>query len=153
MFKIIGVIVVLLLAALGAYVLFSDSSSTDVKIDAGKQDGGVGVNINIAKDNESGGEVDKTFIVSGENFKFLVDSEENPDLIVNEGDLVRIEFISDSGFHDFVIDEIEGAKTAQLGEGDSQVIEFVADKKGSFEYYCSVGKHRENGMVGNFIVE
>ncbi len=32
-------------------------------------------------------------------------------------------------------------------------VEFTADKKGTFEYYCSVGEHRVNGMKGKFIVE
>ena len=32
-------------------------------------------------------------------------------------------------------------------------VEFTVDKTGTFEYYCSVGQHRANGMVGNLIVE
>src|SRR3989338_201568 len=37
----------------------------------------------------------KTFVVTGENFKFVVNSVDNPEIIVNKGDRVRIEFISD----------------------------------------------------------
>jgi plastocyanin len=29
----------------------------------------------------------------------------------------------------------------------------VADKNGSYEYYCSVGNHRASGMVGVITVE
>jgi plastocyanin len=29
----------------------------------------------------------------------------------------------------------------------------VADKKGTFEYYCSVGQHRALGMKGKLVVE
>jgi plastocyanin len=35
----------------------------------------------------------------------------------------------------------------------STFIEFVANKKGKFEYYCSVGEHRAMGMKGNLVVE
>lgn len=152
MLKIIGVIVVILLAAFGAYVLFAGDGSTNVKLDAGKQDGGVGVNINIAKDNETSEKVDKTFTITGENYKFIMDGEDNPDLIVSEGDRVKIEFSSTEGLHDFVIGELD-VSTIKVGEGESTSIEFVADKSGTFEYYCSVGSHRENGMFGNFVVE
>ena len=94
----------------------------------------------------------KTFILVGENFKFLIDgSRENPDLVVNQGDKVRIEFKSGQGFHDFVVDEFN-AKTDRIKDGESTSVEFVADKKGTFEYYCSVGSHRQMGMKGKLIV-
>ncbi len=56
------------------------------------------------------------------------------------------------GFHDLVIDEFN-ARTAQLQTGQSEIIEFVADQSGEFEYYCSIGSHRAMGMVGKLIVE
>ena len=94
----------------------------------------------------------KTFALSGENFKFLMDGKENPDLIVNEGDKIRIEVTNGQGFHDFVIDEFN-ARTAKVKEGESASVEFTAGKKGTFEYYCSVGEHRQMGMKGRFIVQ
>ncbi len=54
--------------------------------------------------------------------------------------------------HDWVVDEFD-AKIAQVAAGKTTSVEFVADKTGTFEYYCSVGKHRQNGMVGKLIVE
>ncbi len=96
---------------------------------------------------------EKAFTLTGKNFKFVRDNQENPDLVVNQGDKVKITFSVVEGFHDFVIDELN-AKTTQLKAGDQETsIEFIADKKGTFEYYCSVGSHRENGMKGKFIVE
>lgn len=44
-----------------------------------------------------------------------------------------------------------GQKIIEGGQED--VIEFTPDKAGSFEYYCSVGKHREMGMKGMLTVE
>lgn len=87
----------------------------------------------------------KKFTVAGSNFKF-----EPSTMVVNQGDTVEITFTS-SGIHDLVIDEFN-ARTAQIGSGDTETLTFVADKKGSFEYYCSVGNHRANGMTGTLTV-
>jgi carboxymethylenebutenolidase len=95
---------------------------------------------------------DVTFVVHGNNFTFEVDGETNPELRVEQGDKVRVEFRNDEGFHDWVLDGYN-VSTKQIRAGNTSVIEFIADKEGTFEYYCSVGKHREMGMRGNFTVE
>ena len=94
----------------------------------------------------------KTFVLTVVNFKFLMNGQEAPELRVKEGDRVRIEFTSTDGFHDWVVDEFNAA-TEKIQTDGSTFVEFVADKKGTFEYYCSVGEHRVKGMVGNLIVE
>lgn len=77
----------------------------------------------------------------------------NPkEIRVKKGDKVRIVFTNKEGFHDWVIDEFN-ARTPQIRAGETATIEFVADKVGTFEYYCSVGQHRQLGMKGNLIVE
>lgn len=97
-------------------------------------------------------EPDVTLQFTGENFVYYVNGEENPTITVQEGDLVRVEYETASGFHDWVIDEF-GA-TEQVGaDAGVQVLEFVADETGEFEYYCSVGSHRQQGMFGTLIVE
>lgn len=89
----------------------------------------------------------KSFTVDGGNFIFT------PTLIsVNKGDTVRITFKNVEGFHDLIIDEFN-AKTKQLSAGQEETIQFVADKVGTFEYYCSVGSHRAMGMVGTLEVK
>ena len=93
----------------------------------------------------------KTFALSGENFKFIMDGIESPDLVVDEGDKVRVELVSGQGFHDFVIDEFNAA-TSKVKDGETTFVEFTADKKGTFDYYCSVGEHRKMGMKGKLIV-
>ena len=85
--------------------------------------------------------------VEGSPFKFA------PNVIrVKKGDTVRVTFVNTEGFHDFVLDEF-GVKTKQLQAGGQETVEFVANKVGTFEYYCSVGNHRAQGMVGSLIVE
>lgn len=71
---------------------------------------------------------------------------------VNLGDTVRVTYVNGGGRHDWVIDEFEGARTAVITGGRSETVEFVADKAGTFEFYCSVPGHRQAGMYGQFVV-
>lgn len=93
-----------------------------------------------------------TFNITGENYKFIMDGQENPDIKVKAGTMVRVDFQSTEGFHDWVLDEFSAA-TKQVQAPDSTYVEFLADQPGEYEYYCSVGQHREQGMYGKFIVE
>jgi len=95
---------------------------------------------------ENEGQV-KEFTISGKNFSFAPSA-----ITVNKGDKVKITFQSSAGFHDFVIDEF-GAATKQLTSPAEETIEFIADKTGTFEYYCSVGSHRAMGMKGTLTVK
>ena len=85
--------------------------------------------------------------VSGVPFEFDV-----KEIKVSEGDTVTINFTTVKGLHDWVVDEF-GAATEKVTDGETSSVTFVADKKGTFEYYCSVGNHRAQGMVGTLVVE
>lgn len=94
-----------------------------------------------------------TYEMTGENFAFFMDGIRNPELRVEEGQTVRIVFESTDGFHDWVLDEFDAATEQVNPEDGTTTVEFVADQVGTFEYYCSVGSHRANGMFGSFVVE
>jgi len=88
----------------------------------------------------------KTFTIVGKKFSF------SPSTIkVNKGDKVKIIFDNQDGFHNWVLDEFS-AKTKTIRSGQKDEIEFIADKIGLFEFYCSVGEHRQLGMKGTLIV-
>ncbi|OGG60084.1 hypothetical protein A2765_03140 [Candidatus Kaiserbacteria bacterium RIFCSPHIGHO2_01_FULL_56_24] len=89
----------------------------------------------------------RSVTLTGKNFSFS-----QAEIRVKKGERVKIEFTSEQGFHDWVVDAFD-ARTEMVNTGDSTSVEFVADKSGSFEYYCSIGNHRANGMVGTLIVE
>ncbi len=89
----------------------------------------------------------KTFDVVGFNYGYDVS-----EIRVQEGDTVTINFSVREGFHDWVVDEF-GAATEQIRPDGLATVTFVADKAGTYEYYCSVGSHRAQGMVGTLIVE
>lgn len=88
----------------------------------------------------------REFTVIGSNFAFA------PTLMTaKKGETVRITFVNSGGKHDLKIDEFHVA-TKIIEGGAQETIEFVADKVGSFEYYCSVGSHRAMGMKGALTV-
>lgn len=72
-------------------------------------------------------------------------------ITAKKGEKIRIVMKSVSMMHDFVIDEL-GVKMPVVKDGDTGTVEFVADKVGSFEYYCSVGQHRANGQIGTITI-
>lgn len=132
-----GLLIGLVVAAIGFYLINSPVDKPSIT-------GSTAENLND--------ENVKTFVITGTNLRFFMDGVESPELRVKQGDKVRIEFTSTEGFHDWVLDEFNAA-TGGVGPGASTSVEFVADKKGTFEYYCSVGEHRANGMKGMFVVE
>lgn len=73
-------------------------------------------------------------------------------ITVKEGTKVKIVFTSVSMMHNFSIDELE-VKSPTVKSGNTETFEFVASKKGTYEYYCAIGSHRANGQVGTLIVE
>lgn len=76
-----------------------------------------------------------------------------PNLIkVKKDEKVTIESKSVGGSHNFTIDELN-VKTKTIGSSDSAKVEFTPGKAGSFEYYCSIGNHRQMGMKGTLTVE
>jgi uncharacterized cupredoxin-like copper-binding protein len=54
--------------------------------------------------------------------------------------------------HNFVVDEL-GIYSGVIPPGESKTITFTADKSGEYDFYCSIGDHRDNGMEGVLIVK
>jgi len=88
----------------------------------------------------------------GREFYFNGEEEANPTLVIPQGSMVEATLCVTGGSHDWVVDELNVA-TAQVSENDEcSTVQFMADQVGEFEYYCSVGNHREQGMVGSIVV-
>ncbi|HJY98400.1 MAG TPA: cupredoxin domain-containing protein [Patescibacteria group bacterium] len=89
----------------------------------------------------------KEFTIDGSSYAL------NPATItVNKGDSVKITFKDNDSSHDLVIDGYN-LRTKVLRPGGTDTIEFVADKAGTFEYFCSVANHRALGMTGTLVVQ
>lgn len=66
---------------------------------------------------------------------------------VKVGDKVRITYKNTKGQHNFALDEFN-VKTKLLSAGEEETVEFVADKAGTYNFYCPVPGHRSAGMEG-----
>lgn len=154
---IIGCIVAVIVIALGVLLYKTGAptagptpSPTQDQTDQNPQAVDVNVNVEVpttptATTTVQAGQT-KSFTVTGSNFSFTPST-----LTVNKGDKVKITFVNSGGTHDFKIDEFSVA-TKKISGGSRDVVEFTADKSGTFEFYCSVGSHRAMGMKGTLTV-
>lgn len=88
----------------------------------------------------------KEFTLAGSNFKFSPN-----EIKVKKGDKVKVTLKS-MGIHDLSISGYN-LQTKVLNNGETESIEFTADKTGTFEFWCTVGDHKAMGMTGSLIVE
>ncbi len=153
--KAIIIVGIVVLAGLGAWFLLSGNSSPQSSPEqqsAATQNPAPAVVTTPSQQTassspSSAAPSEKTFTVTGQNFSFTPS-----EIRVSKDDKVKIIFKNADGTHDLRIDEFNAA-TKRIRTGEEDTIEFVADKTGAFEYYCSVGSHRAMGMKGNLIVE
>jgi len=89
----------------------------------------------------------KEIVVQASNYKFSPTT-----ITVKQGEKTRIVLKNSDGMHDFKVDELNIA-TAVIQGGQEDFVEFTADKPGQYEFYCSVGNHRQMGMKGKLIVQ
>ncbi|MDH5532983.1 MAG: cupredoxin domain-containing protein [Candidatus Pacebacteria bacterium] len=79
-----------------------------------------------------------------------------PNVIEAEaGETITVTVKNVKGFHDFVIDELDVA-TEQVNEGETVTATFTIPEDASgteYEFYCSVGNHKAQGMVGTLMVK
>ncbi len=139
------VIVVLALLIVGAlvYTYATPDNGGGNGTNSGQNGGGTGTT--TAGGGTSTSTV-KAFTITGQNYSFSPST-----ITVNRGDRVKITFSNASGVHNLILDDFDvGTKVLQAG--GSETIEFIANKTGSFEYYCSVGNHRAMGMKGALVV-
>lgn len=149
---IIGIVVVLVVL-IGGFMLFQNMqnsntqtptpSSTDQSNQATTEPN---TDSSMASSAATTGTV-KDVTITGSNFKFSPST-----ITVNKGDTVKVTFANSGGMHNVMFDDFSaGSKTIQSGATDS--FQFVADKTGTFQYYCSVGNHKAMGMVGTLTVQ
>ncbi len=128
---ITGVIVLVVIAA-GAYFIFGNKNQA---VPIASENPAIASNSNL-----------ETFTIEGSSFAF------NPAAItVKTGDSVKITFKDSDGRHNLVIDGYD-LSTKIIGPGATDTIEFTADKTGTFEYYCSLPGHKDQGMMGKLVV-
>ncbi len=153
--KVVIAIVGLILLAIAGFLVTSNQAAApspeDEMVTTGESE--ISTNANEAKsdtdtDTETDTEVQAmTFTIDAFNFGY---SQE--EIRVPIGTEVTINLTNSGGFHDWVVDEF-GAATGKISAGSTTSVTFIADESGTYEYYCSVGNHRAQGMVGTLVVE
>lgn len=149
-----GIIVFLLLLGGGAFLLSNNAGKNDQARQAMDQQNTPSQVTEVPTTTPTGGTVEgamsdgeeTTIQVEGGGFYFKPN-----EIRVKKGERVKIVFTNAGGVHNFVIDEFNVASD-KISSGQTTV-EFTPDKTGTFEFYCSVGNHRQMGMKGNLIVE
>src|SRR3989338_4468891 len=136
--KITAIVIIAVLAT-GGFLLFKNKNVAPTEME---------INDNMPV---PGNEVEETEVMKEFNVDAVPFSFSPSTMSVNKGDTVKITVKNVNGTHDFKIDEFN-VSTRTLNTGETQTITFVADKAGTFEYYCSVCNHRAMGMVGTLIV-
>lgn len=90
-----------------------------------------------------GPEVDVELEIAGGEFYYEPD-----ELTVEAGSEVRVIFVNEGETaHDLIIDDV--GETEIIGSGESESFVFSAPQdEDVLVFYCSVGRHREQGMEG-----
>lgn len=143
--KAIITIIVLALVAWGAYALLNDDSTPVAETNQEQND----VSQKTSGTNNPADSTElatREFAINGTSFSFTPATME-----VNQGERVRITFTNTGGTHDLVVEGYD-VRTKVLQTGQSETIEFIANEAGTFEYYCSIGNHRQQGMEGTLVV-
>lgn len=107
--------------------------------------------LNISSEDKGNGDF------TGETIRVTVEADEfsfDPDRItVEKGDKLIITFKNEGDIsHNFGIPSF-GVRTDTIGPGEEDTITFVANKRGTFTFFCSVQGHKEAGMEGELEVE
>lgn len=90
----------------------------------------------------------KEIAVSGDEYSFSPSS-----ISVANGETVKITFKNMGNLpHNLTIAELGVAtKTISAGQEDSVMV--MADKTGTYAFYCAIGNHRQQGMEGKLEVK
>src|SRR6478735_6681645 len=77
----------------------------------------------------------------------------NPQLNVREGAVVQINLVNgDGATHDISVPDFATKSNQLNAKGASTAVVFRANKKGEFQYICSLPGHVQAGMIGKIVV-
>jgi nitrite reductase (NO-forming) len=94
---------------------------------------------------------DGKLVFIGENG--AIKGKVNPQLVVAEGAVVQINLVNgDGATHDISVPDFSTKSNQINAKGASTSIVFKANKKGEFQYICSLPGHVQAGMIGKITV-
>lgn len=90
----------------------------------------------------------REILVKGDEFKFFP-----ANISVTKGESIHLIFENvGTTSHDFQIEGL-GISTAIIPSGETDTVDFVVNKSGTYSFYCGVGNHRALGMEGELKAE
>lgn len=152
----LSILLIFILAGGGMYVLNTKEGATpeNMTMDhSSVSSSGVMVESKSSIAVPAAGQPVKEFVMN--SFVEFVDGKPKPQfapntLTVKKGDFVRIKITVTKGMHDFKLDEFGIYAATPLNQ--ETLVEFTADKAGTFIYYCNQPGHRELGHWGTLTV-
>ena len=100
---------------------------------------------------ETQASVDRTITISGGPGVTYNTSEVD----VEAGETVRFVYTHEGGRHDLVLEEngqrVAGTEVLTT-EGATDSFTYTFEEGGSYQFYCSVGTHRAQGMEGDIVL-
>lgn len=75
---------------------------------------------------------------------------------VEQGETVEFTFVNNGGSHDLRLENAEGEDTAGtnvISEEETETFTYTFEESEDYEFFCSVGSHRAQGMEGTITVQ
>lgn len=148
---IISMVVIVILVAAGILLATSRKSETQFQGSSLNNNSNDNFNSSTLNSNASDQSLDKIknspeIMVEGGMYYYKPNRIE-----AKVGEPITVVFSNVDGMHDFVIDELN-VRTEVIKTGEKETVTFTPTKAGEYEFYCSVGDHRQMGMVGTLVV-
>lgn len=89
----------------------------------------------------------KTFYITDGNFYFVPNK-----ITANQGDKIAIVLTNTVGLHNFVITDLQ-VKSRIFRPGQIAIINFIANKKGTYTFYSNLPQDMKQDMKGTLIVQ
>lgn len=145
--KVLIIIAIVLVAAIAGYLyITSQNAPATSELQENMESIQEDVTDDAMMEDESMMQEVTTIDMTGEDFSF-----DPSEITVKKGETVKIVLNAVDMPHDFVVDELD-VRTEIAQPGETVEVEFTPTEAGEYEYYCSVGNHRAQGMVGTLTV-
>lgn len=110
-------------------------------------DTGIAIQGSVGSDVKVAAPKVRDITIVAKNFKF-----EPSQITIKQGEKVNLTVKSAEGVHSLFVSGYDVRSDAK-GMGESATVSFLADKTGTFGFWCEVGSHKALGMTGKLIVE
>ena len=151
---VIGAVVLIILVGFVAMKLLSKNAKTTSDVNMTKKQMTTQAPSSASPTSSPSGDVMtaetndvKTITLDAGSFYYSIKT-----ISLKKGQKVKVVMTSKDMMHDFNIDELN-VHMPIVKSGETGTVTFTADKVGTFEYYCSVGNHRQLGMKGTLTVK